>query len=155
MTAHNINAGAYRSDTGLSATFDIPAAGLGPLVIRTIQLDYYCRSFRLKVIQVGGGFPPTLLVAYSREALLAPVPRGDAGFHTLFADDEPIRRFFLGDDEGPPYIWLTNTGASATARVLFEYFPSAKRDGRAPMPTRRDLDFPLIQAITASVTPGI
>ena len=156
MSNHNINAGAYRSDTGLSATFDIPVSVLiGGITIRTIQLDYYCRTFRMRTEQIGGGFPPILLVAYSLEALTAPVFRGDAGYHTLEPDDEPFQRFFLGDDEGPPYIWVGNPSQTTPVRVLFEYFPSAKRTGRAPMPTRRDLDFPAIDALTATVVPGI
>ncbi len=151
--SHNTNAGAYRADTALAATFDIPS-GAPTFVIRVIQLDYYVRSFRLAMRPSGPGFPITLFVAYSREALIAPVPRGDAGYHELNASDDPIRRFFLGDEEGPPYIWLANTG-SAQLQVQFSYFPSSKRTGRAPMPSRRDLDFPTIEAITATVVPGI
>jgi hypothetical protein len=154
LSNHNVNAGAYRTDTGLSATFDLPPPPIFALFsIRNIRLDFYCRSFRLKIAQVGGGFPPFIRVAYSLEALIGGVGR-DAGFHTLFPADEPLRRFFLGEEEGPPYIWLAND-SSSTARVLFEYFPSAKRTGRHPMPTRRDLDFPEIEVTDATVVPGI
>ncbi len=147
---HNENVGANRADTALMATFDL----LPGFFIRTIQLDFYCRSFSIKCRQIGGGPPPPLFIAYSFQAING-VPGVSAAYHTLFPGEAPMERLFWRDDEGPPYIWVANGGVTPTLRVEFEYFPTRKRQGSQPMVAADNRDFPSIVETGAIVQPGV
>ncbi len=153
--AHNTNAGAYRADTALMAVFTLnPIALDGTIALRSIQLDFYCRSYSIRARQFGGGFPPTMFVAMSRDALLGAAD-DTAGYQTLLPADQPIEKFFWKDDEGPPYIWVANMSTSGILRCHFEYFPTHKRDGRQPMVSSTNRDFPRIIESGATVVPGV
>ncbi len=152
--AHNTNAGAYRADTALMATFDLNPIIAGVISVRNIRLDYYCRSYSIRARPVGFGFPGALFVAMSRDALLG-APTATAGYEELGPFDPAIERFFWKADEGPPYIWVANTGAQGVIRVHFEYFPTYKRDGSQPMVSSTNRDFPRIIENTATIVPGV
>ena len=149
--AHDTNAGAWRGDTALSATFIMP--GLGLVVRRIIQLDFYCRSLSIRALAVVGGPPRPVAIAYSREALDQPADNG-GGFDVIFSGAPAYERFFWRDDEGPPYIWLFHRSVGATA-IHFSYFPTKKRDGNIPMPSRANEDYPAILETTALIVPGV
>ena len=152
---HNPNVGADRNDTALMATIDL----LPGFFQRTIQLDFYARSFSIKCRQLGGGAVPVLFIAYSQQALFG-APNLSAGYHTLFPGEEPLKRQFWRDDEGPPFIWLANGSLGGpigipNLRVEFEYFPTRKRDGAQPMPGAGNRDFPSIVESGAIIQPGV
>ncbi len=152
------NVGADRNATALMATFDMaPITGAGVVSIRTIQLDFYCRYFTIRARQQGAGPVPVMAVGYSKEAVLgvANSATDPAGFELLFPNEPELRRFFRRDDEGPPYIWVANLATNGIIRCHFEYYPTKKRQGSHPMPTRLNRDFPVIVESTAIIQPGV
>lgn len=153
--AHNRNAGAFRTDTALMAVFDLNPISIGGVIsVRNIRLDFYCRSYSIQARPTGGGFPPFMFVAMSRDALLG-APDATAGYQVLTVSDPPLEKFFWKEDEGPPYIWVANMSNIGVLRCHFEYFPTHKRDGRQPMVSSTNSDFPRIVENTATVVPGV
>lgn len=152
------NVGADRNNTALMATFDMNPITLGGVVsIRAIQLGFYCRYFIVRARMVGFGPRPTLAVGYSKEAVLGvPTSATDpAGREILLPNEPELRRFFRNDNEGPPYVWVANLGTVGIIRCHFEYYPTKKRQGSHPMPTRLNRDFPAIIESTAIIQPGV
>ena len=157
-TPYAQNVAADRNDTALMAVFDLnPISLAGVVSIRAIQLDFYARYIAIRARQVGGGFVPAMAVGYSKEAVLgvANSATDPAGYEILLPDDPELRRFFNRDNEGPPYVWVANITTRGIIRCHFEYYPTKKRNGNQPMPTRLNRDFPAIDESTAIIQPGV
>lgn len=149
MTVGTNVVGAYRKTTFFARFTLVPGQ------TAAIHLTYYCRYWEMVNNSAVDG---VVNVGSSRAGVQGTASQ--AGFNRMFPGSPPRHRRFLGDDEGPPVIYVHAPATNDQPQdVEFEYYPSAKRSGEQPTPGRgknnRSSNWPTAQTAGGLIVPGI